>query len=48
MEMEEFARRVEQLRPRLYRTALCYLGSEAQALDALDEALSRPMRKGDA
>lgn len=44
MEMEEFARRVEQLRPRLYRTALCYLGSEAQALDALDEAVYRGLR----
>ena len=41
MDMEEFARRVERLRPRLYRTALCYLGSEAQALDALDEAGQR-------
>ena len=44
MEMEEFARRVEQLRPRLYRTALCYLGSEAQALDVLDEAVYRGLR----
>lgn len=44
MDMEEFARRVERLRPRLYRTALCYLGSEAQALDALDEAVYRGLR----
>lgn len=37
--MQTYARRVEAIRPKLYRTALCYLGSEAQAMDALDEAV---------
>lgn len=44
MDMEAFARRVEALRPRLYRTAYCYLGSEAAALDAVDEAVYRALR----
>ena len=44
MDMETFAQRVEILRPRLYRTAFCYLGSEAMALDALDEAVYRGLR----
>ena len=39
MDMQTYARRVEAIRPKLYRTALCYLGSEAQAMDALDEAV---------
>lgn len=44
MDMETFAQRMEALRPRLYRTAYCYLGSEAQALDALDEAVYRALK----
>lgn len=44
MNMETFALRVEALRPKLYRTAFCYLGSEAMALDALDEAVYRGLR----
>lgn len=44
MDMQTYAQRVEMLRPRLYRTALCYLGSEAAALDALDEAVYRGLR----
>ena len=44
MDMENFAQKVENLRPRLYRTAFCYLGSEAMALDALDEAVYRGLR----
>lgn len=44
MDMEAFARQVEALRPRLYRTAYCYLGSEAAALDAVDEAVYRALR----
>ena len=35
----EFARRCEDLKPRLYRTALVYLGGESQAADAVDEAI---------
>lgn len=44
MDMETFAQRVECLRPKLYRTAFCYLGSEAAALDALDEAVYRGLK----
>lgn len=43
MQKEEFARRVEALRGRLYRMAYGYLGSEAQALDAVDEAVYRAL-----
>lgn len=39
MDMQTYAKRAEALRPKLYRTALCYLGSEAQAVDVLDEAV---------
>ena len=44
MDMETFAKRVEAMRPRLYRTAFCYLGSEAMAMDAVDEAVYRALR----
>lgn len=44
MDMETFAQRVEVLRPKLYRAAFCYLGSEAAALDALDEAVFRGLK----
>ena len=36
MNQEEFAKRVESIRTRLYKTALTYLGSEAMAMDAVD------------
>ena len=39
MEQLEFARRAEAWKPKLYRTALLYLGSEALAVDAVDEAI---------
>ena len=39
MNKEEFTYRVEAMRGRLYRTAMLYLGSHAQAVDALDEAI---------
>ena len=35
----EFIRRTEEIKKRLYRTALLYLGSETMALDAVDEAV---------
>ncbi len=41
MDKEEYARRAEALRPKLYRTALCYLGRQQDALDVLDEAVYR-------
>lgn len=40
MTEQEFATRTEALKARLYRTAYLYLGSEAYALDAVDEAIS--------
>ena len=43
MNHEEFAKRVEGVRIRLYRTALTYLGSEALALDAVDEAVYKAL-----
>ncbi len=39
MTESEFIRRTEDVKKRLYRTALLYLGSEAMALDAVDEAV---------
>ena len=39
MDHDEFARRAEALRARLYRTAYLYLGSEADALEACDEGV---------
>lgn len=39
MNNEEFARRVESVRTKLFKTAMVYLGSEALALDAVDEAV---------
>jgi len=38
MKQEEFYNRASQIKPRLYRTALLYLGSESLAKDAVDEA----------
>lgn len=43
MNHEEFARRVEAVRTKLYKTALTYLGSEALALDAVDEAVFKAL-----
>ncbi len=41
MNMEEYAQRIEALRPKLYRTAYGYFGNEAMAIDVLDEAVYR-------
>jgi len=35
----EFAEKIQVLRNKLYRTAYLYLGSESDALDAVDEAV---------
>lgn len=40
----EFAARIQQLKARLYRTAYLYLGSEAIALDAVDEAVYKGLK----
>ena len=39
MEELEYVRRAEEVKPRLYRTALLYLGNEPAAVDAVDEAV---------
>lgn len=39
MNAEEYAGRVDAIRERLYKTAVLYLGSPSQALDAVDEAV---------
>ena len=44
MDHEEFAARTQAVRQRLYRTAYLYLGSEADALEAVDEAVYQAMR----
>lgn len=44
MGREEFARRVQAIRERLYRAAYLYLGSEADALEAVDEAVYQALR----
>lgn len=44
MDRENFASRVELIRRRLYRTAYLYLGSEADALEAVDEAVYQALR----
>ena len=38
MKPDEFINRIGQVKPRLYRTAFLYLGSESLAKDAVDEA----------
>ena len=44
MDKEEFAARTEAVRQRLYRTAYLYLGSEADALEVVDEAVYQALR----
>lgn len=44
MNQEEFAARTEAIKQRLYRTARLYLGSEADALEAVDEAVYQALR----
>lgn len=43
MNKEEFGKRIENIRLRLYKTALLYLGSEALAMDAVDEAVYKAL-----
>ncbi|MDD3347951.1 sigma factor, partial [Oscillibacter sp.] len=44
MDKEEFARRTEAIRNRLYRAAYLMVGSEADALEAVDEAVYQALR----
>ena len=41
MDMESYAKRVETMRAKLYRTALCYFGDPSAAQEVLDEAVYR-------
>jgi len=41
MDMETFAQNAEKLRPKLYRTAVCYFENPSAAIDVLDEAIYR-------
>ena len=43
MNNEEFAKRIELVRTKLYKTALTYLGSEALAMDVVDEAVYKAL-----
>ena len=44
MDHNEFAARTQAVRKQLYRTAFLYLGSEADALEAVDEAVYQALR----
>ena len=43
MNHEEFARRIETVRKKLYKTAFLYLGNETLALDAVDETVYKAL-----
>lgn len=44
MNGEQFERKIEQVRLKLYKTALLYLGSKALAQDAVDEAVYKALK----
>lgn len=44
MKQEEFAQRIGLVRVKLYKTAMLYLGNEADALEAVDEAVYKALR----
>lgn len=43
MNKEEFATRITAIRQKLFKTAYIYLGSESDALDAVDEAVYKAL-----
>ena len=43
MNHEDFARQIETIRKKLYKTAFLYLGNETLALDAVDEAVYKAL-----
>lgn len=43
MNNEEFAKRVESVRTKLFKTAMLYMGSESVALDIVDEAVYKAL-----
>ena len=44
MTNEEYAVRITEIKHRLYKTALLYLGNESAAVDVLDEAVYKGLR----
>lgn len=44
MKQEEFAKEISRIRLKLYRTAMLYLGNEADALEAVDETVYKALR----
>lgn len=44
MDNETFARRIERVRLKLYKTALLYLGNETAAMDVLDETVYKALK----
>lgn len=44
MDKKEFAERVEAIKKQLYKTAYLYLGNEASAVDAVDEAIYKAFK----
>ena len=44
MKYDEFAVRVEQIRTRLFKTAMLYLGEEQPALDAVGDAIYKALK----
>lgn len=44
MDKEQYAVRIEKLKPKLYKTAYLYLGGEQPALDAVDEAVYKGLK----
>ncbi|MBF4693074.1 sigma-70 family RNA polymerase sigma factor [Fusibacter ferrireducens] len=44
MDSEEFAKHIEQIRMKLYKTALLYIGNESAAIDILDETVYKALR----
>lgn len=44
MDQELFAKHIDAIKGRLYRTAWMYLGNEADALEAVDEAVYKALR----
>ena len=43
MNNDEFAKHIEAVKLKLYKTALIYLGNESQAIDAVDEAVYKAL-----
>lgn len=44
MSGDEFAQRIEEIRRKLYKTALLYIGNETAAVDLLDETVYKALK----